>query len=221
MTEHTATEGPEFVALIGIDWADRKHDVALRAVGTDRVELDQIDHTPEALDAWATALRERFAGPVAVVVELTRGPLINALQKYEFITIFPLPPARLASYRGSVTSSGAKDDPTDAQLALDYLEKHGDNLRAWVPEEPRTRELSMLCESRRKFVALRTRLSNRLTSSLKLYFPQALEWLDDLTTPLACDFLLRWPTLEALQQAKPQTIRKFFYAHSRGRSTRT
>ena len=51
-----------FAALVGIDWADQKHDVALCAAGSDRVELRQIDHTAEALDEWATELRRRFDG---------------------------------------------------------------------------------------------------------------------------------------------------------------
>lgn len=36
----------------------------------------------------------------------------------------------------------------------------------------------------------------------------------DLHSNLASDFLLKWSTLEALQKAKPQTVRKFYYGHS-------
>jgi len=204
----------QFVALVGIDWADQKHDFALQAVGSNRVELGQIEHTPEALDDWVLSQCRRFDGRIAIAVELNRGPLINALMKYEFITIFPLPPARLFSYRQAFSSSGAKDDPTDAQLILDYLHKHADKLWPWTPDDPQTRELAMLCENRRKLIDLQTKLSNTLHSSLKLYFPQSRQWLNDLRTPLACNFLQRWPTLEALQRAKPNSIRKFFHDHN-------
>ena len=44
--------------------------------------------------------------------------------KYDFLVLFPLPPARLASYRESFSNSGAKDDPTDAALLVDYLLRH-------------------------------------------------------------------------------------------------
>jgi hypothetical protein len=58
-----------FAAFVSIDWADAKHDVCLQAVGSPPPEASQRGHTPEAIDAWARALHERFAGhPVAVVV---------------------------------------------------------------------------------------------------------------------------------------------------------
>jgi len=156
----TSQELTQFVALVGIDWADRKHDFAVTATGSGRVEQGRVDQTPEALDDWILGLRQRFDGPIALAVELSRGPLINALTKYEFITIFPVPPSRLASYRGAFSSSGAKDDPVDAQLILDYLQKHADRLRPWTPDTPEIRELAMLCESRRKYVDLQTKFSN-------------------------------------------------------------
>ncbi len=203
-----------YVAFLGIDWADRKHDIALRAAGSDDVELTVIEHTPEALDQWAAALQRRFNGPIAIAVELNRGPLINALMKYSCFTIFPVPPARLASYRSAFSSSGAKDDPADAELILDYLQKHTDQLRPFAPEDDETRKLRLFCENRRNLIELQIKLSNRLTSALKLYFPQVLAWLLCIRAPIACAFLKKWLTLEAFQRAKPATIRNFFHAHN-------
>jgi transposase len=48
---------------------------------------------------------------------------------------------------------------------------------------------------------------------LKCYFPQVLDWFPDLRTALVCDLLTRWPTLTALQKARPATLLKFFQAH--------
>ena len=67
----------EFAAFIGIDWADAKHDVCLQAVGSDTREFSRLEHKPEAIDAWAQAIQQRFAGrPVAVCLELNQGPLV-------------------------------------------------------------------------------------------------------------------------------------------------
>jgi len=71
-----------------------------------------VAHTPEAIVDWASALQRRFAGPIAVCLEIAKGPLINALQRYDFVVIFPVNPAMLAKYREAFTPSGAKDDPT-------------------------------------------------------------------------------------------------------------
>jgi transposase len=52
---------------------------------------------------------------------------------------------------------------------------------------------------------------------LKAYFPQALNWLPDLRTDLACDFLLRWPSLGALKGVRRATLLQFFRAHHSAR----
>ncbi len=48
------------------------------------------------------------------------------------------------------------------------------------------------------------------TAYLKMYFPQVLDWFTEITSPIAGDFLDRWPTLQKVQRARPETLRKFF-----------
>ena len=76
----------DFVAHIGLDWADLKHDVCLRASDLDKLEYDVIQHIPEAIDEWALALQRRFNNkPVAICLEFKAGPVVYALLKYDFI----------------------------------------------------------------------------------------------------------------------------------------
>jgi transposase len=208
-------EDSVFAAFIGLDWADQKHDLVLYDQRSGKPEYRELIQTPEAIDEWACSLRQRFGGqPIAVCFEQSRGGIAYALLKYDFLVLFPLPPARLASYRESFSNSGAKDDPTDAALLVDYLLRHRDQLRVWQPDTPATRELQLLAEARRDAVDQRTRLSNQLTAVLKRYFPQAVALVGgDVARPLACDFLSKWPTLAAVQAAAPATLRKFYYAH--------
>ena len=64
---------------------------------------------------------------------------------------------------------------------------------------------------RRAVVNERTALTNRLKALLKQYFPQALDLAgEDLWRPMAIHFFLKWPTLQALQKARPQSIRQFY-----------
>jgi hypothetical protein len=63
---------PPFAAFVGIDWADRKHDVCLLDLETRQREHVVLAHTPEAIDAWACQLRDRFGArpePVALALE--------------------------------------------------------------------------------------------------------------------------------------------------------
>ena len=96
----------------------------------------------------------------------------------------------LARYREAFTPSRAKDDPTDAELQLDLLLRHRDKLKPLAPQSPGMRALSQLVEHRRRLVADRVRITNRLTSALKTYFPQVLQWLPNKETQLLCDFLV-------------------------------
>ena len=63
-----------YVALIGIDWADKKHDMVILDTKTGEKEHVVVEHTPEALAEWGAGLTARFEqGPVAVCVEQARG----------------------------------------------------------------------------------------------------------------------------------------------------
>src|SRR5574341_1500826 len=203
-----------FAAFVGIDWADAKHDVCLQAAGAAKRECFQLEHTPEAIDAWVTTLRTRFNGqPVAVCLELNKGPLVFALRKYDFLILFPLNPLTLARYREAFTPSRAKDDPTDAELQLELLLTHRDKLQPLNPQSPTMRALEQLVEHRRRLVGDKVRLTNRLTSTLKNYFPHVLQWFQEKDTAIFCDFLSRWPTLKAAQLARRTTLEDFFRAH--------
>ena len=203
-----------FAAYVGIDWADAKHDGCLQTAGSAKRECFQLEHTPEAIDAWVTTLRTRFNGqPVAICLELTQGPLVSALRKYDFLVLFPLNPLTLARYREAFTPSRAKDDPTDAALQLELLLTHRDKLQPLQPQSPAMRALTQLVEHRRRVVGDKVRITNRLTSTLKNYFPHVLHWFQEKDTAIFCDFLSPWPTLKAAQRARRSTLETFFREH--------
>jgi transposase len=206
----------QLAAYIGLDWADQHHAVSLQEADSRTVERSELSQTPEALTEWITALRQRFGGrPVAICLETSHGPLVHALLEHDFVVLYPINPKSLKRFHEAFAPSGAKDDPDDADLLRELLTKHGDRLERWVPDDADTRALARLVQARRKAVDLRTQFTQMLTAELKGYFPQALTWTGtDLTARLATDFLLRWPTLETLQRARPQTVRRFYYAHN-------
>jgi len=203
-----------FAAFIGLDWADAKHDVCLQAAGTAQREFLSLEHSPEAINAWVQTLRTRFNGqPVAVCLELNKGPIVSALRNYDFLVLFPVNPLTVAKYREAFTPSRAKDDPTDAELQVELLLKHRDKLTPLSPQSPAMRALAQLVEHRRRLVGDKVRCTNRLTSTLKNYFPQVLQWFPEKDTAIFCDFLSRWPTRKAAQLARRTTLEGFFRAH--------
>ena len=205
-----------YVAFIAIDWADRQHVFSLQVAGQSTKETGTLEQKPEVIAPWVAKLRERFGGrPVAIAVEQSRGALIHALLSYDFIVIYPLHPSTVAKFREAFKSSGAKNDPLDTDQILQILTKHRELLKPLNPDTAETRLLARLVEDRRKAVDLRTSHIQALSAALKEYFPQALELLNgNLASRLAGDFLIKWPTFEAFQQAKPSTLKRFYYGHN-------
>jgi hypothetical protein len=212
-------EAPEtFAAFVGLDWADAKHEVCLQAVGSEQREHSSLDHTPEAMEAWGCSLQKRFEGkPIALGLELNKGPIVFALRKYHCLGLLPIHPLTLARYREAFPPSRAKDDPPDAALQLALLRTHRDTLQPLNPQSPTMRALAQLVEHRWRVVGDKVRLTNRLTSPLKNYCPQVLQWFQDKDTVIFCDVLSRWPTLKAAQLARRSPLEAFLREHH-GRS---
>ena len=210
-----ASVATDLAAFVAIDWADQKHQVLLQPADSPRKESLVLEQKPEAIADWLAQLKQRFGErKIAVILEQSRGPLISALLPQGNLVLYPINPKTSAKLREAFYPSGSKNDPLDAGLMLDMLLAHRDRLRAWQPDDATTRQLHLLTESRRRFVADQVRLTNRLTSALKSYYPQALELAgQDLSRPMACAFVQQWPTWEAARKAKPQQLRKFYYAH--------
>jgi hypothetical protein len=59
MQHHTCEA---FAAVVGLDWAEAKHDVCIPAAGTTHREFLGLEHRPEAIEAWGQTLRPRFHG---------------------------------------------------------------------------------------------------------------------------------------------------------------
>jgi transposase len=204
----------KFAAYIGIDWADKKHDVSIYDVARQTTRQETVVQTPEAMRSWLAELTQSYPGQlIAVALEQTRGALFSALMMHEALVLFPVNPAALSSFRDALYPSHAKDDPVDADLLMRLIRDHGDRLRPWKPDSVATRTLRRLGEDRRRLVDGRTALTNQLAASLKESFPQALEWAGGLHTNQACDFLEAWPTFADVQKATKAQLIKFYREH--------
>lgn len=204
-----------YSAYVGIDWADTKHDFCIQCSSEDALQksFGVIPHEPASIDEWVTDLHQKFGGRLAFALELASGPIVYILQKYDFIDIFPITPSTLAKYREAFKPSRAKDDPTDAELALDLLLRHPERFKKLTPQSSEMRTLVALVEQRRKLVHERVRITNRLRNTLKQYYPQILDWFDHIDTRLFCEFVERWPTLEKAKRARKSTLTTFFAQH--------
>lgn len=212
MLKHMNSTHP-FDLVIGLDRSDRKADLYQINTRSAKTEKKTIVTSPEALHDWLFQLRQQHPDArVAICLEQPAANLILFLETYSWITLYAINPITLQKFRETFVTSRCKDDAKDALYLAELLLTHHNKLKPWQPDDSQTRQLQQLVSHRRAVIDERTGLSNRLKALLKHYFPQALELCgEDLWRPLATAFLLKWPTLQCLQKANPQTVKTFYY----------
>lgn len=203
--------------FIGIDRSDSTIDTCLLNTSGETHSQSKISSAPETLLPWVKELEKSLPSgqTIALCIEQPCQNLVHFFSQFGFLCLYLVNPAVIKKYRESLSASRAKDDRRDAHtLALFIYERHA-RLEPWTPSDPLADQIALLTEKRRQLVGIRTSLTNKLTQALKDSFPQALELTGrDLHAALACAFLTKWPTLQALQKAKPSTITQFYYKHS-------
>ena len=168
----------------------------------------------KAIDAWGHTLRTRCHGPpVAVCLELQKGPIVSALRPEDCLVRWPVHPRTVAQYRDALPPSRATDAPTDAALQGEILRQHRDTLTPLAPQRARRRPWAQRVAPRRRRVGDTVRLTPRLTRARTHDCPHVLQWFPDQETVLWCDCLSRWPTLTAAPRARRTTRAACFRAH--------
>ena len=120
---------PEFTALIGLDWGDKSHAIALEPANGS-TETSTLEHSAESLHQWLDQLEQRFgARQVAIAIETDQGAVVYALLERPWITIYPIHPATSTRHRTMFRPSGAADDLPDALVLLSPLQHHRQRLR--------------------------------------------------------------------------------------------
>ena len=207
-------KAPQPGLFIGIDWADQKHDIYV-------IDCDgkgfhrELKHSAENIDAWLGEMLKLADGkPIAIMLEQSRGALIYALMFREDVLLYPINPKQLARYRESYPGGG-KNDPTDAMYMARMLCERIATLKAWRPDDEKTRLIANLCQQRRKIVDSRTKLRQQLIALLKSYFPVVWElFRQDHQQPLLVSLLRRWPDPRKLRRADRRLIRRVLSDHS-------
>ena len=132
-------------AFVGIDWADRKHDIHIQPADGSAGFHEVIEANGAAIQDWILKIRERFAregAKVLVCLEQTKGALIYQLMEYDFFVLYPINPKTLSSFRDAFRPSGAKGDPSDADLLAEIVRLHRHRLQPWKSDDAQTRKLA-------------------------------------------------------------------------------
>ena len=93
-TNSNLVEDSPFAALIGLDWGDSQHALAILDCSSGKIESSTLEHSVENVQTWLKGLEKRFGSkPVAIALETSKGPLIHMFLGIPWLTVFPIHPA--------------------------------------------------------------------------------------------------------------------------------
>jgi transposase len=203
---------------VGIDWGDYEHAVwMVDGLGNPLADF-AVPHSAEGLDQLADELARH--GPVTgVAIEATHSLVIVKLLEAVH-TVYPINPKMASQWAKCLAVDPAKDDRRAAATLANGLRLFAPQLRPLRPDDPLTRELTLLAHDEMTLITQRTALANTLKDRVKKAHPDVLAWFPDVTKTTACDFVLAFPTPQALREAAARDVQKFLAAHHIGLSPR-
>jgi transposase len=194
----------------GFDWAKDHHVIVVVDATGHRVADFEFTHS---LEGWQSFIEKTSAWPnLAVAIETSQGAAVDQLLQGH-CTVYPVHPVAAQSYRQRKAPSGTKTDHLDAWGLADALRVDGQGWRPLQPMDPMTQQLRLLCRDEVVLIEQRTALVNQLQQALAEYYPAALEAFDDWTNAFTWEFILAFPTPQALVEAGKGRWEKFLHTH--------
>jgi transposase len=194
----------------GFDWAKDHHALLVVDSAGNIVADFEFDHS---LEGWQQFVEKTSAWPnLAVAIETSQGAAVDQLLQRGY-TVYPVHPVAAQSYRERKAPSGTKTDHLDAWGLADALRVDGHGWKVLQSMDPMTQQLRLLCRDEVMLIEQRTALVNQLQQALAEYYPAALEAFEDWTDDFTWEFVLAFPTPQALVKAGKRRWEKFLHLH--------
>ena len=200
----------EFTHYAGFDWA-KDHHVVVIVDSQGRIVADfEFEHS---LEGWKSFGEKTSAWPnLAVAIETSQGAAVDQLLQRQY-ALYPVHPVAAQSDRQRKAPSGTKTDHLDGWGLADALRLDGQGWKRLQPLDPLTQQLRLLARDEVSLIEQRTALVNQLQQALWEYYPAALQAFDDWTDTFTWEFILAFPTPEALVTAGKRRWEKFLHTH--------
>jgi len=194
----------------GFDWAKDHHAVVVVDAQGQIVADFEFAHL---LEGWKSFAEKTSAWPnIAVAIETSQGAAVDQLLQGSY-TVYPVHPVAAQRYRERKAPSGTKTDHLDAWALADALRMDGQGWKTLLPMDPMTQQLRLLCRDEVTLIEQRTALVNQLQQALAEYYPVALEAFHEWTDAFTWEFVLAFPTPQALASAGKRRWEKFLHTH--------
>ena len=161
--------------LVGIDWAERHHDVCVMAPDGQVLACERITDGVAGVARLhqLIAMYADAPGEVVVGIETDRGLLVGALVAagYQVVAVNPLAASR---YRERHTISRAKSDRADARMLADLVRTDRHHHRRVAGDSGLAEAVKVLARGHQQLVWARQRQANLVRSALRAFYPAAL-----------------------------------------------
>jgi transposase len=181
--------------FVGHDWAEAHHDVFVEDEDGRRLAAARLPEGIEGVRRFheLVAAQADEPGEVTVATETDRGLFVGSLVAagYRVLAVNPLSTSR---YRERLSTSGAKSDPGDARVLAELARLDGHNHRPIAGDSDLAEAVQVLARAHQTMIWTRQRQTNQLRSTLREFYPAALEAFDDLASGDALAVLTIAPT---------------------------
>jgi transposase len=208
--------------FVGDDWAEDHHDVHLMNEAGDRRASRRLPEGLAGMRVFHELVAAHAQEPAQVVIgiETDRGLWVDALTAAGY-QVFAINPLAAARYRDRHHVSGAKSDASDAKLLADLVRTDRHNHRLIAGDTSAVEAVKVLARAHQNLIWARTRHTNALRSTLREYYPAALEAFQDLADRDALAILGRAPTPDQAAHLSLAKIRSALKAAGRQRNLDT
>jgi transposase len=167
--------------FVGHDWAEDHHDIEVRDHTGRRLERARLADGVVGVARFHELVGAHALEPAQVVVatETDRGLFVGALVAagYEVYAVNPLSVAR---YRERHSTSGAKSDAGDAAVLAELARTDRHHHRRVAGDSDLAEAVKVLARAHQGLVWARQRQLNQLRSTLREFYPAALEAFAEL-----------------------------------------
>jgi hypothetical protein len=168
--------------FVGHDWAEDHHDVFIEDDTGRRLAGGRLAEGVDGIARFHELLADHVGDPADVVIatETDRGLFVNTLVAagYQVLAVNPMSTSR---YRERHSTSGAKSDPGDAKVLADLARTDAHNHRLIAGDSELGEAIKVLARAHQSMIWTRQRQTNQLRSTLREFYPAALEAFDDLS----------------------------------------
>lgn len=210
------------VIFLGDDWAEAHHDIYICNGAGDRLAARRLSEGIAGVTSLHELVSAHAESPSEVVVgiETDRGLWVQSMVEAGY-QVYAINPRAASRYRDRHRLSGAKSDAGDAKMLAELVRTDRHNHRQVAGDSDLAEGVKIVARGHQNLIWERTRHTNRLRSSLREYYPAALDTFDDLADRDTLAVLDRAPTPAQGQALTPGQVRTALRAGGRTRNIDT